>query len=178
VIAGIFGIIFLFAAHFLVKWREDENIDNSSGELPGGAIGSEVNRGTRNRKNKKRSKLEAEVRRSNKEHSNRMFYRDGPRVKEYTSEEVAAIKECERLNAQYTVEFPHYFFKRGRVEYGEEIVNRYKFEAKMREINKDFDNGISCDLDRRNMKLFNTVTAEEIPFNPDSYTLPPSHFRG
>lgn len=177
-VGGILGIISIIAIHFLAKWWEDENIDKSSSVLTGGGIESEVNRATENRKREKRNNLKAEVRRLNEAHSDRRFYRDGPRIQEYTSEEAATIRECERLNAQYAPAYPHYFIRYGRVEYNGEAANTYKFEAKMREINQDPDNIPSCRFDHRSRKLMNTLTDEEIPFDPDSYTLPPSHFRG
>jgi hypothetical protein len=175
-VAGILGIIGLVIVHLLVTWWEDEHIDSSSAMLSGSGTEAEVNRGTQNRKRDKKIKLEAEARRLNEEHPDRLFYRDGPRVKEYTSEEAATIWECERLNAQYAKSYPHYCIRHRRVEFDEERVNHYKFDAKMRELNNDHSNGINCELDRRNMKLINKNTKEEVPFDPDSFTLPPSHF--
>jgi len=177
-IGGILGILALVAVHYLVKWWEDEHIDSSSAMLSGNSTEAEVNRASDERKRAKRQKLEAEVRRLNEEHPNRMFYRDGPRIKEYSEEEAEAIRECERLNAPYKPSYPHYRIRYGRVEYAQDLVHKYKYEAKMREINRAFENGIQCKYDHLNMKLINKVTGEEIPFDPDSFDLPLSCYRG
>jgi hypothetical protein len=175
---SILGIVLLVAVHFLVRWWEDENIDKSSGSLTGHSIESEVNQGTEKRKTEKRNKLEAEVLALNKAHPDRLFYRDGPRIYEYTSKELFEIRECERLNATYDKAYPHYFIRSGRVEYGEDEARKYKFEARTRELNQDHHNGINCTFDRKNVRLINKNTGEEIPFDLDSYNLPASHFKG
>jgi len=175
---GILGIIFMVVAYVLSNWWDDKSIDRSPGVLTGSAGEREVNRATDKRRNEKRQKLEAQVRKLNEENPDKLFYRDGPYIKEYTHEEVAAIRECERLNAPFAPGYPQYYVEHGRVEYADRKVKRWKFEARMREINRDFDNGICCDFDPMNMKLTNRSTGEEIPFDPDDYELPEFYFRG
>lgn len=158
----------------LITWWDWENPDKKAiGMSPWDA---ETVRLNNSRKNKQIAKLEERVRKLNEENPGRLFYRDGPRIKEHTPEEVANIvfvkAEYERLNTQYASHQRHYFIKDGKlVHVGDEGIKRYKFEEKMRKINRNFEEGIQCYFDHRNMKLINARTKEEIPFSPDDYTL-------
>lgn len=176
-VQGVLFIIGLIAIHFVVKWWDDQNIDKSPMTLTGGGIESDVNQATEKRRTEKKRKLEEEVRRLNEQHPGRIFYRDGPRIKEHTPEEVAAIQECEKLNAPYPPRYPRYWIKNGRVEYKGWAVEKYKYEAKTLEMNRDPSMGSDYHFDHANMRIIDKVTGEEIPFDPDNYRLPQSYFR-
>lgn len=158
----------------LITWWDWENPDKEYTSM--GSFDAETTRLNNERKAKQRAKLEEKIRKLNEENPGRLFYRVGPRIKEHTPEEVSKINftkaEYERLNAPYESHQRRYFITDGElVHIGEEGIRRYKFEEKMRKINRDYRNGIQCRFDHRNMKLINNVTKEEIPFDPDEYTL-------
>lgn len=169
----VFGIVVLVVI-VLITWWDWENPDKI--DLSFGPFDEETTRLNNERRSKQIVELQKKIRKLNEENPGQLFYRVGPRIKEHTPEEVANINftkaEYERLNAQYASHQRHYFIKDGElVHIGEEGINRYKFEEKMRNINRDYKNGIYCSFDHLNMKLINKVTKEEIPFNPDEYTL-------
>jgi len=170
---AVFSILGLIIMGLIIWW-DWENPDKEYTSL--GSFDAETTRLNNERKSKQIAKLEEKIRTLNEENPGRLFYRVGPRIKEHTPEEVAKINftkaEYERLNAPYASHQRHCFIKDGAlVHIGEEGVRRYKFEEKMRKINRDYKNGIHCRFDHLNMKLINKVTKEEIPFNPDEYTL-------
>lgn len=170
---AVFGILGLIIAG-LITWLDWENPDKKS--IAMSSFDAETVRLNNERKDKQIARLEEKIGKLNEENPGRLFYRVGPRIKEHTPEEIAKINftkaEYERLNAPYASHQRHYFIKDGElVHIREEGIRRYKFEEKMRKINRDYKNGIQCRFDHRNMKLLNNVTKEEIPFNPDEYTL-------
>lgn len=169
-VLGILGLI-VFG---LIAWWDWENPDKNSTAI--GSFDAETVRLNNERKNKQIAKLETKIKRLNEENPGRLFYRVGPRIKERTIEEATKINltkaEYERLNAPYASHQRHYFIRNGKlVHAGEDAIKRYKFEEKMRKINRDFENGVHCRFDHINMRLINKITNKEIPFNPDEYTL-------
>jgi hypothetical protein len=170
VILGLLGLI----AIGLITWWDWENPDKKL--IAMSQFDAETVRLNNERKAKQIAKLEEKIRKLNEENPGRLFYRIGPRIKEYTPEEVADINftkaEYERLNAPYASHQSHYFIRDGKlVHIGEEGIKRYKFEEKMRKINRDYKKGVQCSFDHINMKLINKLTKEVIAFNPDEYTL-------
>jgi hypothetical protein len=170
---AVFGILGLIIMGLIIWW-DWENPDKEYTSM--GTFDAETTRLNNERKAKQRAKLEEKARKLNEENLGRLFYRVGPRIKEHTPEEVAKINftkaEYERLNAPYASHQRHYFIIEGElVHAGEDTIRRYKYEEKMRKINRNFENGIYCEFDHRNMKLVNKITKEEIPFDPDEYTL-------
>lgn len=169
----VLGILVLVVIG-LITWWDWENPDKEIVSL--GPFAAETTRLNNERKSKQIAELLEKIRKLNEENPDRLFYRVGPRIKEHTPEEVVNINltkaEYERLNAPYASHQRHYFIIDGAlVHAGEERIRQYKFEEKMRKINREFSNGVLCNFDHRNMKLINKVTKEEIPFNPDEYTL-------
>lgn len=158
----------------LIIWWDWENPDQESTGIS--SFDSQTVRLNNIRKRKQIAKLAEKVTKLNVENPGRMFYRVGSRIKEHTPEEIAKINftkaEFERLNEPYAPHQRHYFIIDGElVHIGEEGIESYKYEEKMRKINRDFENGIHCRFDHMNMKLINKVTGEEIPFDPDEYVL-------
>ncbi|UPQ82887.1 hypothetical protein M0M42_00265 [Pseudomonas knackmussii] len=170
VVFGILGLVVMG----LIIWWDWETPDKEYISL--GPFDANTTRLNNGRKSKQIAKLEERIRKLNNENLGRLFYRVGPRIKEHTPEEIAKINftkaEYARLNAPYASHQRPYLIKDGGLVYiGEEGIKRYKFEEKMRSINRDYKHGIRCRFDGLNMKLINEVTKEEIPFNPDEYTL-------
>ncbi len=170
---AVLGILVLIIIG-LITWWDWENPDKKYTAIS--SFDAETVRLNNERKDKQIAKIEAKIRKFNEENPGRLFYRVGPRVKEHTPEEVAEINftkaEYERLNAPYASHQRHYFIIEGElVHAGEDKIRWYKYEEKMRKINRDFENGIHCEFDHRNVKLVNKITKEEIPFDPDEYTL-------
>lgn len=170
---AVLGIIFLIAIG-IITWWDWENPDKKSTAF--GSFDAETVRLNNERKDKQIVKIEDKIQKLNEENPGRLFYRVGPRIREHTPEEVAKINftkaEYEKLNAPYASHQRHYFIRDGELVYaGEDAIRQYKFEEKMRKINRDAENGIHCRFDHKNKKLINTLTNEEIPFNPEEYTL-------
>jgi hypothetical protein len=166
--------ILVFVVMGIIIWWDWENPDKKSTAM--GSFDAETVRLNNDRKDKQIFKIEEKIRNLNEENPGRLFYRVGPRIKEHTPEEVVDINftkaEYKRLNAQYASHQRHYFIKDRKLVYiGVGGINMYKLDEKMRTINRDYENGINCHVDYLNMKLINKVTKEEIPFNPDEYTL-------
>jgi tRNA nucleotidyltransferase (CCA-adding enzyme) len=168
-----FSILILIAIG-IMYWWDWENPDKKS--IASTSFDAETVRLNNERKDRQIAQLHEKIAKLNEENPGRIFYRVGPRIKEHTAEEVAKINftkaEYERLNAPYASHQRHYFIRDGVLEHVDEhTIKRYKLEEKMRKINRDFNSGIYCRFDGRNMKLINKITEEEIPFNPDEYTL-------
>lgn len=167
---SIFGLFVIG----VITWWDWENPDKKY--IASGTLDAESTRLNNERKSKQVSKLEKKVNKLNEENPGRLFYRIGPRVREYSPEEVTKINftksEYERLNAPYAPHQRHYFIIDGVLAYaGEERIKWYKFEEKTRKINRKNKKGIICKFDHINMKLINKLNGEEIPFDPDKYTL-------
>jgi hypothetical protein len=169
----VFGIVVLIVIA-LITWWDWENPDKES--IAFGSLDAKSVRLNNERRSKQIAKLEEKIRKLNDENPGRLFYRVGPRIKEYTPEEVAAINftkaEYVRLNAPYPSHQRRCFIVDGKLVHADEgIIKRYKLEEKMRKINRDYKSGVQCTIDYRNEKLINKRTNEEIPFNPDEYIL-------
>jgi hypothetical protein len=169
----IWGILVLIFIGLLYLW-DRETIDKKSVPLSSADI--ETTQLNNERKGEMKGKLEKKVRKLNEDNPGRVFYRDGPRIKEKSSQEIkkaeSAAAECDRLNAPYATHQPHYRIDNGEVVHvGDHVVRVYKCEEMMRIINNDFSNDILCRADLHSMKLIDSITGEEIPFNPDEYTL-------
>ncbi|ABM21092.1 hypothetical protein [Marinobacter nauticus] len=172
---GILGVLFIAVVYFLNEWWDNKNIDKSPGMLTGHSGERDANRATDEKRAKKRAKLDAKVSQLNKDNPNKLFYRDGPYVKEYSPEQIKLIRECERLNAQFAQGYHQYEIKDGQIEHMAWAVRKWKYQERCREINRD-GTGTQCEFDFRNVKLINRLTGEEIPFDPESYELPSSYY--
>lgn len=171
---GLFISIVVLIAFIFIIWWDWENPDKKS--VAFGSWDSETVRLNNERKDRQIYEIEKKIADLNKKNPGRIFYRDGPRIREHSPEEVNELNfnksEYERLNAPYPRHQRRYFLKEGKLVYiGDDGVRRYKFEEKMRKINRDNKSGILCEFDHKNMKLINKITKEEIPFDPDSYEL-------
>lgn len=169
---GIVISILVLLVIGVITWIDWKNPDREDISL--GSFDAETTRLNNERRSKQITKLEEKIRKLNAENPGRLFYRVGSGIKEHTPDEAATIKniraEYERLNSSYASHQRHYFIIDGKlVRIDKDGVDLYKFEEKMRKINGE--SSIHCSLDRRNMKLINMSTKEEIPFNPEEYTL-------
>lgn len=169
VVLGIFGVIVIV----LITWWDWENPDKEA--ISYGELDRESARLNNERKSRQIATLNEKIRKLNEENPGRLFYRVGSRIKEHTPEEIAKINftkaEYERLNAPYASHQRHYFIIDGELVKADEYrILKYKYEERMRHINRS-GTGIYCRYDHINMKLINTISNEEIPFDPDEYVL-------
>lgn len=160
-----------------LTWWDWENPDKKSIAL--GELDRKSARLNNERKSRQIAVLEEKIRKLNEENPGQLFYRAGARIKEHSPEEAARIisiqAEYERLNAPYASHQRHYFIIDGElVKADENTIKRYKYEEKRSHVNSSYRHSGSmarCIFDEVNMKLINTVTNEEIPFDPDEYVL-------
>lgn len=169
----LFSILALIAMG-VITWLDWENPDKK--DIAFGPFDSNTTNLNNDRRANQIARLEKKIKKLNDENPGRLFYRSGPRIKEYTPEEVNDIyfinERCKQLNKPYPLHQKHYYIKNGEIKFvGEERVKKYKFEAKVIEINQDPNNGIICSYDRQNNKIINSITKEEIEFNFEDYDL-------
>ena len=168
-VLGILGLVVIG----LIIWWDWENPDKESISI--GELDRRTTMLNNERKSHQIATLNEKIRKLNEENPGRLFYRVGPRIKEHTQEEVARINftkaEYERLNAPYASHQRQYFIIDGElVKADEHRIKSYKYVERMRHINRN-GVGINCRFDHINMKLINTISNEEIPFDPDEYVL-------
>lgn len=165
-------IVLLFLA--FIKWWDWEHIDEASHSI--GFWDSDTIRLNNAKKMKRVAELEEKVRKKNANNSGRRFYRKGPRIHEYTKEEIDRIdlvlSELELLNDPYPSHQKHFFIVDDEiVPASKEQIDQYKFKEKQEEINRENNPNIRCEFDHINRKLINSITKRIIDFDVDNYTL-------
>lgn len=169
----VLGLLVLIVMGVVIWW-DWENPDKKSTAI--GTLDAESVRLNNERKDRQIANLEGKIKQLNQNTSGKRFYRRGARILEHTPEEVSHIAYVEaeyaRINAPYPSHQKHAFIiDKELVLASEEQIRRYKFEEKMRKINRGGTPGVHCAFDHRNGKLINKITGAEIPFDPDEYTL-------